>query len=331
MIKNIYLFTWKEKYLLDKELSRRTSNFSEKYGKDSVSTYNNENRNEWNIKQNIFWWWLFSTKKLTILKWVPVSTDKQNGFTTDMLENFTEYLINNWDKIPQDNLLVLVSYNPDKRWKLYKFLQNECNTKNFDTLKSIELKNFIKNTFWEIKISDQTMEFFIEKVWTDLYRISSEIDKLVEYCNVHDIKEINENLINNIIFWLTETVAFWFMELLLKDKFKAIKYLDQIQQEWTNRNEFAWALYYQLKTNIMLDDYYKKWIKDQKQIAAECGLSPQAIFINMKNIKQISKNWNELKNMYKWLIWIDIWIKSGKNKDNEFRLNIKKLWLQFKE
>ena len=82
--------------------------------------------------------------------------------------------------------------------------------------------------------------------------------------------------------------------------------------------------------DIILDDYYQKWIKDSKQIAAECKLNPRIVWNNMKNINQISKNWNELRNMYNWLIQTDSNIKMWKIKDDEFRLNIKKLWLKIK-
>ena len=104
------------------------------------------------------------------------------------------------------------------------------------------------------------MSYFIEKVWTDMYRIDSEIDKIIEYCHIHNIQTIDENIVDQISFGMTETKAFWFMDLLFKNKKWAIDYLDKIKQDWINRNEFAWALYSQLKMYIMLNDYYDKWI-----------------------------------------------------------------------
>ena len=74
------------------------------------------------------------------------------------------------------------------------------------------------------------MTYFIDKVWEDPYRITSETDKLHEYCNIHNITNIDEKLIDEIVFGQAETVAFWFMDLLFKDTDKAIKYLDKIKQ-----------------------------------------------------------------------------------------------------
>ncbi len=330
MTSNVFLFTWENKYSLDKELKRRKDSFFEKYWSDSIFTFNSENWDNWNITQSIFWWGLFSTKKLIILRWLPVSAEKQTWFDSEMLNDFTDKFTKSFETIPTDNLIVFISYNPDKRWKLYKFLEKNAQIKEFKKIWWIELKNLIRNELWEIKIPENIMTYFIDKVWEDLYRITSEIDKLHEYCNVHNIKNIDEKLIDEIVFGQTETVAFWFMDLLFKDTDKAIKYLDKIKQEWTNRNEFAWALYYQLKMDIILNDYYEKWIKDSKQIAAECKLNPRVVSNNMKNINQISKNWNELKNMYNWLVQTDGDIKMWKIKEEEFRLNIKKLWLKIK-
>lgn len=331
MASNIFLFTWVEnKYLLDKELKRRKDSFVEKYWSDSVFIFNSENWDNWNIIQNIFWGWLFSTKKLIILRWVPLPTERQTWFDSDVLNDFIDKFIKSVDLIPMDNLIVFLSYNPDKRWRLYKFLEKNAQIKEFKKLSWIELKNLIRNELWDIKITENMMTYLIEKVWEDPYRITSEVDKLQVYCNIHNLSEINEKIIDEIVFGQTETVAFWFMELLFKDVNKAIEYLDKIKEDGTNRNEFAWALYYQLKMNIILDDYYKRWIKDSKQIAAECKLNPWVVSTNMKNISQILKNWNELKNMYNWLVQIDSGIKMWKIKDDEFRLNIKKLWLKFK-
>lgn len=331
MASNIFFFTWADnKYLLDKELKRRKDSFVEKYWSDSIFIFNSENRDNWNIIQNIYWGWLFSTKKLIILRWVPLSTEKQTWFDNDILNDFIDKFMKSVDLIPVDNLVVFLSYNPDKRWRLYKFLEKNAQIKEFKKLGWIELKNLIRNELWDIKITENMMTYLIEKVWEDPYRITSEVDKLQVYCNIHNLSEINEKIIDEIVFGQTETVAFWFMELLFKDVNKAIEYLDKIKEDGTNRNEFAWALYYQLKINIILDDYYKKWIKDSKQIAAECKLNPWVVSTNMKNISQILKNWNELKNMYNWLVQTDSAIKMWKIKDDEFRLNIKKLWLKFK-
>ena len=333
-IKNIYLFTWwekkwVEKFLLDQELDRRTSAFSDKFWADAISIFNSENWDDWAAKQSIFWWWLFSTRKLTIIKWLPTSTERSTWFTADTIENFVEYFIKNAEIIPADNLVVFVSYTPDRRGRLFKFLKDKCNYKEFEKKTPFELKAYTQKELWDIKISDSNATFLIDRVWDDLYRLSSEIDKLKEYCNIHNIKTIDEKIIETICVWLTETEVFWFMNILLKDKKAAISYLTEIENSWVHWNEFAWALYYQLKVNIAINKCYEKWIKDNKIIAKWCWATPWAIFMNLKSIDQILKNWIALENMYKWLIQTEISIKNWKLNEEAFWLNVKKLSMDF--
>ena len=167
MASNVFLFTWENKYSLDKELKRRKDSFLEKYWNDSVFIFNSENRDNWNITQNIFWWWLFSTKKLIILRWVPVSGERQTWFDSEILNDFIDKFTKSIDLIPADNLIVFLSYNPDKRWRLYKFLEKNAQIKEFKKMWWIELKNLIRNELWEIKISENVMTYFIDKVWED--------------------------------------------------------------------------------------------------------------------------------------------------------------------
>ena len=167
MVENVYLFTWEERFLVDKELERWTLNFSQKFWKDSIFSFNSENRDNWSITQNIFWWGLFSTKKLIILRGIPASAERQTWFDSDSLNSFIDKFTKSIDSISPDNLIVFLSYNPDKRWRLYKFLEKNAQIKEFKKMGWIELKNLIRNELWEIKISENIMSYFIEKVWND--------------------------------------------------------------------------------------------------------------------------------------------------------------------
>lgn len=326
--KNIYLFSWPEKFNLDRELSRWVSSFSEKFGKNSVNIYTSENRDEWAAKQSIFGGWLFCTKKLTVIKWIPVSAKKE-WFSSSTIEWFTEYIITNPQNIPADNLLIFVSYEPDKRWRFFKFLQKDCNFKEFTKLTPIQLKQFVKSELENITISDKTVEKFINTVWDDLYRIDTECDKLKSYCQAKSTNEITDDIVDKVTFGMTENDVFTFLNLAYKDKIQAVKYLQKIQDEDVNRNMFAWALYSQLRTSIIINRCYQSWIKKADEIAQASGLNPRAVFANLNKINDISKNWKELENMYKLLVQTDANIKSGKNDETEFWLNTKKAVMKF--
>ncbi len=320
---------WEEKYLLDKELKRWTSNFLQKFGEDSLFVYNTENWDEVSANQSIFWWWLFSQKKLTIIKWVPLDNSKWNTFKIDQIDWFIENFIKKEWKIPQDNLLVFVSNKPDKRSRFFKFLKDRVNVKEFKLLKDNDLKNFILNDLWDIKIEEKALSFFVYRVWSDLYRIENELDKLKTYCREKNIKNITLDMVDSIVFGMIETQAFDFLKLLFKDKQKSLEYLQKMQDQWLNWNAFSWALYWWLKLYITLYEFAKNGIKDTKTIAQRTWINTFVLWQNIKNIEVIQKNWIEIKDMYKSLIEVEFDIKSGKKSEESFWLETKKMIVKF--
>ena len=260
MIKNLYFFTWDEEYLLDQELYRRVSNFTQKFGNDSVSFFHVENWDEWKAKQSIYGWGLFSTKTLTVIDGLPTWTDRF-GFTISQVENFIdEFLKKKWE-IPAENLLVFANSKPDKRSRLYKFLKDNANIKEFKTMDNAWLKVYIKQELWNLKISDSVLQKFIQKVWVELYRINSEIDKLKYYCEYNSLSEITENLVDEVVFWLVDSQVFELLDYLLKDKTKAIKFLQKMQDQWLNRNAISGVLYWSLRLYITVYHFAKNGIR----------------------------------------------------------------------
>lgn len=329
MLKNVYLFTGEERYLVDQEVSRRTQNFLSKFGEESLFVYNNENRDEVSASQSIFGGGLFSAKKLTVIHGIPLDNAKWNTFRVWDIEWFTENFIKKEWKIPEDNLVVFVSNKPDKRSRFFKFLKANANIREFKVLKDFEVKWFIKKELWNIKITDEALNLFVYKVWTNLYRVKSELDKLKLYCETKNIDQISDKLITEIVFGIVEIEAFEFLKLLFKSKTRAIVYLQRMQDQWLNWNAFSGALYWGLKLYITLYHFDKKWVRDPKIIAADTGINPYSLKQNMWYIDVISRNWIEIENMYKKLIEIDVDIKTGQKIEESFWLGIKKMITQF--
>ena len=329
MLTNIYLFTWEEKYLLDQEVNRRISNFSQKFGQDSVSFFHVENWDEWKVKQSIYWGGLFSTKSLTVLDGLPVWTDRF-WFTVSQVEKFVEEFLKKKWEIPADNLLVFTSSKPDKRSRLYKFLKDNANIKEFNLLNEYWLNSHIKQNLWNIKITDVVLKKFVQKVWWELYRINSEIDKLKTYCEYHSLLEINEKLIDDIVFWFVDSQVFELLDYLFKDKIKAMKFLQKMQDQGLNRNAISGVLYWGLRLYITVFHFAKNGITDLKTIASKTWINSYSLHQNVKNIPLIQKNWTKLENMYKKLIELDFDIKNGKAEEESFWLETKKLINSFK-
>ncbi|MFA5748031.1 MAG: DNA polymerase III subunit delta [Candidatus Absconditabacterales bacterium] len=327
MLNNVYLFTGEEKYLLNNELFRRRDNFAIKFGAESIFSFNVENFDLEQFKQSVYGGGLFSSKKLIIFFGLPIDTDKSNKLslgTLDSLEKFIEDFIKNLGKIPEDALLLFVSYKPDKRVRFYKFLSENAQLKEFKKLKGIQLKDFVRQQLSGLKISDEAIEYLLIKIGDDLYRIYFECEKLKIWCDFKSQKEIDTKIIDYITFGDVQTDSFTFLDNLLSSKKKAIGILDKIKEDGINWNLFAGMLYRGLKIYIYILDLYKQGITDSKQITSILKIHPFVVSKNLKNIEKIKESEKLIKKIYRNLVELDYNIKTGKLPDTYFWLGIKK-------
>lgn len=83
---------------------------------------------------------------------------------TAQLQIFVDALIKAEGKIPDDSLLVFVSSVPDKRLKLYKFLEKNASIKEFTQLKNNDLEEFVHKELSDCIIDHATIQYFLTKV-----------------------------------------------------------------------------------------------------------------------------------------------------------------------
>ena len=70
------------------------------------------------------------SKKLIILEGVPLDSEQTNKLKADQYEKLTEEIMAR-NEIPDDTILICVSYKPDKRGRFYKYITKEGNVKEF--------------------------------------------------------------------------------------------------------------------------------------------------------------------------------------------------------
>jgi DNA polymerase III delta subunit len=129
---------------LQSELSRWKDNFSQKFGKDSIFSFDTESFDAQKIIELMSAGGLFSDKKLIIVSGVPADTDADNKLGAKQLDEFTQSFLAREGNLPDSVLLVLIAYKPDKRLKLYKFLQSNAQIKEFLPLSPVQIKLFVK-------------------------------------------------------------------------------------------------------------------------------------------------------------------------------------------
>ncbi|MCX6823781.1 MAG: DNA polymerase III subunit delta [candidate division SR1 bacterium] len=326
MVQNIFLFTGQETYLLDKELFRRKKGFLQKFGPDSIFSFSLDNLDIAQIKQAIYSSGLFTTKKLILVNGLPLdATTKLGEDTSEQLQTFVDALIKAEGKIPDDSLLVFISTTPDKRLKLYKFLEKNTAVKEFTQLKNNDLEQFVKNELSDCSIDHATIQYFLTKVGSDLYRIWFECDKLKTWTKIKNQKRIDDTMIDLIVFGQVETDSFALLKALFTNHTQAIKILEKIQEGGADRNQFAGMLYRALKFYIFMIDLDEIGLKDSKDIASFLKMNPWQVKNEYAKIALFKANKTNIEKFYTGLIELDSNIKSGKLPDTYFRLGIKKM------
>jgi DNA polymerase III delta subunit len=143
--------------------------FAEKNGKDSIFSFNRENRDYGQIKQTIFSGGFFVTNKLIILYGIPLDTEKSNAIKADEIEKLAEDIMNY--PLPSEVLLICVSYKPDKRGRFYKRFDkldkdnpSQKIVKSFTPLKDYELSNFVAQESKDLNLDSKVIETLVHKV-----------------------------------------------------------------------------------------------------------------------------------------------------------------------
>lgn len=178
MLKNAFLFHGENTYTLQHTLQERKLGFAQKFGAESIFEFSSQNRDLGQIKQALYAGGLFVQKKLIILYGIPKDTNDANALAADKIEKFFEDLQQNIALIPEDSLLVLVAYKPDKRTKPFKRCLENLQNKEFPLYKEAQLKTFLKEQLAPLPVSEEILSYILLKIGTDMRRLASEAQKL---------------------------------------------------------------------------------------------------------------------------------------------------------
>ncbi len=326
MLNNVFLFTGEEQFLLDKELFRRKENFVLKYGQDSVFPFDVENFDLGILKQAIYGGGLFVTKKMVVLNGIPLdATAKLSQEKKIPIETFLDDFLRREGKIPEETLLVFVSPKPDKRLKLFKFLERNTTVKEFKQYKERELKEFIISQLSGIYIPNDVVEYFLIKVGADLYRLRFECEKLKIRCEAHTLTQIDQALIDKVVFGMVETDAFTLLENIFTHKKTSVEIIDKVKADGEDRNKFAGMLYRSLKLSLFIVDLYQSGVTNAAELASRLWAGPWQISKSLKAIGHLQSVYDDMKVFYRGLVELDYGIKTGKYPDSYFWLGIKRM------
>lgn len=83
---------------------------------------------------------MFATKKLIVIYGIPKDNTTSNKTNANKSNAIEEYLQKQWGNIPDNSIIIFVSYKPDKRTKGYKFLSKHTDIKEYKPLQDKQLE-----------------------------------------------------------------------------------------------------------------------------------------------------------------------------------------------
>ena len=302
-----YVFTWNSDFLITEALNKWKKQFIEKYS-DFNLTHLKEIKNlDKNIlKDAILSGSLFSSeKKLIIL-----------DINNDIWDEIEDFLIKNLEKKPQENIIILNYFLPDKRKKFWKNIKKISEIKEFNLENEEDTKKIINSKFsWKIDL--EAINTIIKYKSNKINKIIPELEKLTitkDFITKIDIEE-------NIVPELEESI-FQIIDLVLNKQIpEAVDKINIILNE-TNIFAFYNNLLSNLRTSLFILEL-KQEKKTQSEISKILDLWNRSFLIG-KNYKI---NFHELKNLYINLVNIDKNMKMWKlvsSEEDDIKFEIEK-------
>jgi len=218
------------------------------------------------------------------------------------------------DKIPPSTVIVFIETNtPDKRLGLFKALNIKGHAVEFKNLSSVELDRFIKDEFDKNSISIDTdaLVALKEYVGEDLWQLSSEIEKLINFCtkkvSLSDVEEVVTKNVTGNVFDLIDSIA-------SGNKRDALVAMQKILLTGEPVLKVMSVINYQLRVIAQIKSALEQ-ASNNYQIAKICSISPFQVMKNQKFAKALT--WENISHSYETLVFFDESIKSGKIKDEE--------------
>lgn len=234
---------------------------------------------------------------------------ENSGLFKTANEELTDYM----KKIPDETIFVFVEDEVDKRGKLYKAVKNvgrvvEFSRQNEKTLMQWILRILKKE---EKKITQQTMEIFLERTGNDMENIYHELEKLLcytmgrEVITEKDVIEMTVEKIENKIFEMIRAIA----EKRQKD---ALDFYYDLLALKEAPMKILVLLARQFQTLLQIKEM-SGYGYDPKQIADKIGLQSFIIKNYMRQTHFFSKE--ELEEAIKDCLEAEEAVKTGKIKD----------------
>jgi len=326
----LFLFTWEEKFLLQQKLNKWKEAFIQKYDSKDFYSFRSENFDTQMITSLLMGWGLFDEKKLILVYGLPKDSDKSNSLEQSKYESLEKILMNHMDYISSsDDIVIFVSYKPDKRGKLFKFIaskikEGKIKEELFLQKNTRGLTTYIKNY---LACDEITAKNILEKTGTDMQYIYNEISKLKILQDVGKIPKITLAEVEKYITNSNETDSFKLLDGMKSNKKSALEIIDKLKKNDEDIHRIMGLIHWHIRSVLLVVDQKIQWVDSSKTVASTLKLHP---FVASKMLKAYNKeDIAPLLLLHKDLINLDYGIKSGQINKSFAYLELKKSILSY--
>lgn len=242
---------------------------------------------------------MFSEKKLIII---------ENFFSK---KNFQELFLENVDKlIKSENIIVIYEKGKvDKRKKSFKTLEKKAEDQEFEPLKENQILNWAKKEFknFDVEIEDRALSVLVSFTGNDLWKLSNEIRKLV---NFKDKEEIREKDVRLLVRPKIELDIFKTIDAIAKkDKKTTLRLIGEHLEKGDSPLYILNMINFQFRNLLIVKDFVENH-KPYNVILKKSGLHPFVVKKSYEQCRQFS--FGELKKIYQEIFKTDFEVKTGR-------------------
>jgi DNA polymerase III subunit delta len=212
---------------------------------------------------------------------------------------------------PEDIILFCQNGKINQRNSLFSFLKKNAKTQEFEPLNVQKLKIWARKEFekYNLIINPDALDFFVDSIGNDLWRMSQEINKLVNYKGKSGLR-IEKKDVCLLIKPKVETDIFKTIDAISeKNKKHALGLLNKHLEKGDSPLYLLSMINFQIKNLLIVKELVQKGAPFNI-ILKKSGLHP---FVARKSYFQSQKfTFLELKKIFQSIFKIDLDIKTGK-------------------
>ncbi len=302
MSKAMIFFLYGEDAYRSREKMKEIISEIKKKSKDKIALgfFDGEKDDFQKVKNELHSNSIFKEKKVLVLN----NSFSNAGFRKEAFEFFKEKNI-------EDAVVFYEKEKVDKRSSLFNLLKKKAKAQEFKLLTGKKLEEWVQKEFIKRKadISNVAIDLLIRFVGNDLWRLSSEIEKLSLY-NADSKSEIKEEDVKNLVKPELETDIFETIDAIAsQNKKKALGLLHSHLEQGDSPIYLFSMIRFQIKNLLVVKDLAEKGMP-YSLVVSDSGLHP---FVAKKSYNLSQRfSLKSLKKIYWDIFELEIKIKTGK-------------------